>query len=91
MTSRHLIGPRIKWDGCPSKIYSQLPTAKGWDRLGGMLVRTWQFPSSRRALEFVSQVPALADRVNHYPGHYFELPHGPGRAFNPLRRRPDQP
>jgi 4a-hydroxytetrahydrobiopterin dehydratase len=50
-----------------SEIHSQLPTAKGWDRLGDMLVRTWQFPSSRRALEFVNQVAALADRVNHYP------------------------
>lgn len=49
------------------EILVQLPTAKGWDRLGDMLIRTWQFPSARRALEFVNQVAALAERFDHHP------------------------
>jgi 4a-hydroxytetrahydrobiopterin dehydratase len=48
-------------------IISRMPAAKDWERLGDMLVRSWQFPSSRRALEFVNQVAGLADRFDHYP------------------------
>ncbi len=40
---------------------------KGWERLGDMLVRTWQFASPQRALEFVNQLAQLAARRNHYP------------------------
>jgi 4a-hydroxytetrahydrobiopterin dehydratase len=32
-----------------------------------MLVRSWQFPSFRRALEFVNQVAALAEKHDHHP------------------------
>jgi 4a-hydroxytetrahydrobiopterin dehydratase len=49
------------------EILVQLPQAKGWDRLGDMLIRTWQFPSARRALEFVNQVATLAERFDHHP------------------------
>jgi 4a-hydroxytetrahydrobiopterin dehydratase len=49
------------------EIVRRMPDAKDWDRLGDMLVRSWQFPSSRRALEFVNQVAALADRLDHHP------------------------
>jgi 4a-hydroxytetrahydrobiopterin dehydratase len=49
------------------EIEAQLPAAKGWDRLGDMIVRTWQFPSARRALEFVNQAAAMAERFDHYP------------------------
>jgi 4a-hydroxytetrahydrobiopterin dehydratase len=48
-------------------IVSRMSAAKDWERLGDMLVRSWQFPSSRRALEFVGQVVALADRLDHHP------------------------
>ncbi len=48
-------------------IVSRMPAAKRWERLGDMLVRSWQFPSSRRALEFVNDVAALADRLDHHP------------------------
>jgi 4a-hydroxytetrahydrobiopterin dehydratase len=48
------------------EIVGQMPAAKGWDRLGDMLVRTWQFASSRRALEFVNQAAALAERADHH-------------------------
>ena len=49
------------------EILEKLPAAKGWDRLGDMLVRSWQFPSFRRALEFVNQVAALAEKADHHP------------------------
>jgi 4a-hydroxytetrahydrobiopterin dehydratase len=50
-----------------SEILAKMPTAKGWDRHGDMLVRSWQFPSFRRALEFVNQVAALAEKSDHHP------------------------
>jgi 4a-hydroxytetrahydrobiopterin dehydratase len=49
------------------EILDRLPAAKGWERHGDMLVRSWQFPSFRRALEFVNQVAALAERLDHHP------------------------
>ena len=48
-------------------IVSRMPAAKDWERLGDMLVRSWQFPSSRRALEFVNHVVAVAERLDHHP------------------------
>lgn len=49
------------------QILVQMPTARGWDRLGDMLIRSWQFPSARRALEFVNQAAALAEKADHHP------------------------
>jgi 4a-hydroxytetrahydrobiopterin dehydratase len=49
------------------EIAARLPAAKGWERLGDMLVRSWQFPSSRRALEFVQDVVERAERNGHHP------------------------
>ncbi|MHB1561473.1 MAG: 4a-hydroxytetrahydrobiopterin dehydratase [Isosphaeraceae bacterium] len=49
------------------EILARLPMAKGWDRHGDMLVRTWQFPSFRRAMEFVNQVAAVLEKHDHYP------------------------
>ena len=50
-----------------SEILDKLPEAKGWERHGDMLVRTWQFPSFRRAIEFVNQVALLIEKTDHYP------------------------
>jgi 4a-hydroxytetrahydrobiopterin dehydratase len=50
-----------------AEIIERLPRAKGWDRHGDMLVRTWQFPSFRRAMEFVNHVAALIEKTDHYP------------------------
>ena len=50
-----------------SEVQARLPVAKGWDRHGDMLVRTWRFASARRALEFVNQVAGLAEKADHYP------------------------
>ena len=49
------------------EIQAQLAAAKGWDRHGDMLVRTWQFASARRALEFVNLLASLAERADHFP------------------------
>jgi 4a-hydroxytetrahydrobiopterin dehydratase len=49
------------------EIQTHLANAKGWDRLGDMLVRTWHFASGRRALEFVTMVTGIAEREDHYP------------------------
>ncbi len=49
------------------EILEKLPAAKGWEHHGDMLVRSWQFPSFRRALEFVNQIAALAEKHEHHP------------------------
>src|SRR5262245_54588379 len=49
------------------EILARLPMAKGWERHGDMLVRTWQFPSFRRAIEFVNLVAALIEKTDHHP------------------------
>ncbi len=50
-----------------AEILERLPRAKNWERHGDMLVRTWQFPSFRRALEFTNNVAALIEKTEHYP------------------------
>jgi len=50
-----------------AEILERLPKAKDWERHGDMLVRTWQFPSFRRAIEFVNHVAALIEKNNHHP------------------------
>ena len=52
---------------CEPEILARLPMAKGWERHGDMLVRTWQFPSFRRALEFVQYAGTIIDKTEHYP------------------------
>lgn len=49
------------------EILERMATAKGWERHGDMLIHSWQFPSFRRALEFVNQVAALAEKYDHHP------------------------
>jgi 4a-hydroxytetrahydrobiopterin dehydratase len=50
-----------------AEILERLPKAKDWERHGDMLVRSWQFPSFRRAMEFVNQVAAQSDKADHHP------------------------
>ena len=50
-----------------TEIVAKLPDAKGWERHGDMLVRTWQFPSFRRAMEFVNQVAGVIEKIDHHP------------------------
>jgi 4a-hydroxytetrahydrobiopterin dehydratase len=49
------------------EIHARLASIQGWEHLGDMLVRTWQFASARRALEFVVQARGVSDRLDHYP------------------------
>jgi 4a-hydroxytetrahydrobiopterin dehydratase len=50
-----------------AEILERLPKAKDWERHGDMLVRTWQFPSFRRAIEFVNRVAAVIEKIDHHP------------------------
>ncbi len=50
-----------------AEIVERTPLAKGWDRHGDMLVKTWTFPSFRRSMEFVNEVAALIEKSDHYP------------------------
>lgn len=49
------------------EVLARMPLARGWERHGDMLVQSWQFPSFRRALEFVNQVADLAEESDHHP------------------------
>ncbi|MFO0957515.1 MAG: 4a-hydroxytetrahydrobiopterin dehydratase [Isosphaeraceae bacterium] len=49
-----------------AEIRERLPQANGWERIGDELVRTWQFPSTRRALEFVGRVADEAEALDHH-------------------------
>ena len=49
------------------EILERMPSAKDWNRLGDMLVRTWQFATFRRALEFVNTVATIAESLDHHP------------------------
>jgi 4a-hydroxytetrahydrobiopterin dehydratase len=50
-----------------AEITERLPKAKDWERHGDMLVRSWQFPSFRRAMEFVNRVAAVIENTDHHP------------------------
>jgi 4a-hydroxytetrahydrobiopterin dehydratase len=50
-----------------AQIHAKLSTAPQWERRGDMLVRTWQFPSAERAVEFLNRVAVLAQDRNRYP------------------------
>jgi 4a-hydroxytetrahydrobiopterin dehydratase len=49
-----------------TEILERLPKAKDWDRHGDMLVRSWQFPSFRRAIEFVNLVAPILEKTDHH-------------------------
>jgi len=50
-----------------AEILDKLTAAQGWERHGDMLVRTWQFASFRRSIDFVNHVAALSEKAEHYP------------------------
>lgn len=50
-----------------SQIAARVEALKGWSRVGDMLVRSWQFASAHRALEFVTTVAKLCDQRGHHP------------------------
>ena len=73
------------------EILARLPLAKGWERHGDMLVRTWQFPSFRRAMEFVNQVGVAHREVRALSGLDRDLSHRADRDLDPRCRRTDRP
>lgn len=50
-----------------AEILSKLSDAKGWERHGDMLVKTWQFSSFRRAIEFVNSAAERMTERDHHP------------------------
>ena len=50
-----------------AEINERMPEAKGWERHGDMLIRSWQFPSFRRAMEFINQVATVIEKNDHHP------------------------
>lgn len=49
------------------QIQGRLASIQGWEHVGDMLVRTWQFSSPHRGLDFANRAWAVADRLAHYP------------------------
>ena len=49
------------------EIQDRMPGVKGWERHGDMLVKTWQFSTFRRAIEFLNQVADQIEKADHYP------------------------
>jgi len=50
-----------------AEVLDKLSDAKGWERHGDMLVKTWQFSSFRRAIEFVNLAAELMTKHDHHP------------------------
>lgn len=48
-------------------IEQRLALAKGWEHHGDMLIKTWQFSSCHRALEFLNQVAQVCEQTDHFP------------------------
>jgi 4a-hydroxytetrahydrobiopterin dehydratase len=39
----------------------------GWELREGKIVKSFQFPSFMKAVEFVNEVAKIAEKVNHHP------------------------
>ena len=39
----------------------------GWELKEGKIVKSFQFPSFMKAIEFVNDIAKIAERVNHHP------------------------
>jgi len=48
-------------------IQRELGRLPGWSRRGDALVKTYQHPTFRAGIDFVSRVAALADAADHHP------------------------
>ena len=48
-------------------IQRELGRLAGWSRRGDALVKTFQFPTFRAGIDFVSRVADAADAVDHHP------------------------
>jgi 4a-hydroxytetrahydrobiopterin dehydratase len=50
-----------------AEVSSRLSSLKSWQKEGGEIVRTFQFPDFRAALAFVNKVGDLAEAAGHHP------------------------
>jgi 4a-hydroxytetrahydrobiopterin dehydratase len=48
-------------------IQRELGRLNGWSRRGDALVKTYQFPTFRAGIEFVTRVARSADAADHHP------------------------
>ena len=48
-------------------IQRELGRLSGWSRRGDALVKTFQFPTFRAGIDFVSRVADAADAADHHP------------------------
>jgi len=48
-------------------IQRELARLPGWSRRGDVLVKTYQFPTFRAGIDFVSRVARAADAADHHP------------------------
>lgn len=49
------------------QVSEQLARLDGWRRVGDEIVRDYQFGNFKQALEFVNQVAAIAEALDHHP------------------------
>lgn len=49
------------------QIIAQLKAAKGWERTGDEIRRTFVYADFARAMGFVQSVSLLAEKMNHHP------------------------
>jgi 4a-hydroxytetrahydrobiopterin dehydratase len=49
------------------QVAGQLKSAKGWERIGDEIRRTFVYEDFVRAMGFVQSVALLAEKMNHHP------------------------
>ncbi len=52
------------------EIEERLSRAEGWIRDGNFIKRTFEFPSFKKAVEFINRVADLAEKADHHPDLY---------------------
>jgi len=50
------------------QVVARLKAAKGWERIGDEIRRTFVHEDFVRAMGFVQSVALLAEKMNHHPG-----------------------
>ena len=50
-----------------NEIRHRLAQAKGWERRGGEITRTWSFADFEESMAFVNRVARLAEAMDHHP------------------------
>ena len=50
-----------------NEIYQRLEQLKGWELTGNEITKDFQFNDFKAAMEFVNNIAAEAERVDHHP------------------------